>query len=118
MISLPRGDLPPESRRRRGEQKAALGKPRETVGLQSYGTKVTEILSDATLAGLRFLQTIGNDGTQSQRRRGIPHARSAATQISGNAETQSQRLRRGTRGAALCSFGCRTLCVRKSKERE
>ncbi len=53
-ISLPRRDLPPESRRRRGERKAALGKPRETVGLQSYGTKVTEILSDATLAGLRF----------------------------------------------------------------
>ena len=58
-------------------------------------------------------QTIGNNGTQSQRLGcGFPHyARSAAIrQTNGNVETQSQRLRRIY---ALCSFGYRILCVRR-----
>lgn len=58
-------------------------------------------------------QTIGNNGTQSQRLgcSFLHYARSAAIrQTNGNVETQSQRLRRVH---ALCSFGYRILCVRR-----
>lgn len=43
-----------DSRRRRGDRKPAMGKPLETVGLQSCGAVARGINARAMLAGLRF----------------------------------------------------------------